>query len=345
VSYSNIPSKILLPSCQDHIDLWQKFIQHNAATSIRDPHLGIKQIVGKYPGPHICFTAAVHGNEPVGVKAFLHLLTLAQEIPILTRGTLSLIIGNPLAFQKGVRYIEEDLNRSFNHKLTSSIEGQRAGLLRRFFREKPVDFVLDLHSVSIKNFQITVYPKNCSLWAGRLGLLSVHFAYQHEHMSGLTLIDEIIRGYAYSHQGSPNALVIECGGHQVPQATEVALAHIKRVLSYFEMISDECKTQLNPDFTSRVDKGQSIKIYSSLDVIRPQAGFNFTQDVETGTCMVRDEAYAMDASGQCYKQNYADQAWLMMPSRDVSDDDLEAGWWCHLEESDLETFLKDHTPL
>jgi hypothetical protein len=60
--------------------------------------------------------------------------------------------------------------------------------------------------------------------------------------------------------------------------------------------------------------------------------------------MLRDEIYAMDASGYCYKQNYADRAWLMMPSRDVNDDDLEAGWWCHVEESNLETFLSNHTP-
>ena len=74
-----------------------------------------------------------------------------------------------------------------------------------------------------------------------------------------------------------------------------------------------------------------LEIYNSLDVIRPQAGFTFVGDVETGTCISRGEVYATDDSGYQYTQNYADQAWLMMPSKDVQLEDQEAGWWCELE--------------
>jgi succinylglutamate desuccinylase len=78
------------------------------------------RVIGRFsmarPGPMLVILAAMHGNEPVGVLAVENLLRLLHEEveknpDFVFAGSVIGIIANKDAFEKGVRYINQDLNR------------------------------------------------------------------------------------------------------------------------------------------------------------------------------------------------------------------------------------------
>lgn len=90
------------------------------------------RIIGKYKGkvggPLLVITAAMHGNEPAGVKALNLLFKMLEVEPITNpdfvyKGEIIGIIGNVQAYQKGQRFIEKDINRCWTadhiHHITS----------------------------------------------------------------------------------------------------------------------------------------------------------------------------------------------------------------------------------
>ena len=59
--------------------------------------------------PEIAVVAGVHGDEPCGVRAIDRLL---EEQPTVHR-PVKLVVANERALEQGVRYVDEDLNRTF----------------------------------------------------------------------------------------------------------------------------------------------------------------------------------------------------------------------------------------
>jgi succinylglutamate desuccinylase len=90
------------------------------------------------------FVAGLHGDETLPIK-------------VLKRHGVKHLIGNPAAIARNVRYIEKDMNASFNTS-GNTLEGRRAReLLEMIFG----DMVIDLHSTSAKQdpISIVVDPK------------------------------------------------------------------------------------------------------------------------------------------------------------------------------------------
>lgn len=94
------------------------------------------------PGPNIVIMGGVHGNELCGVRA----IEQCNVVP--RKGKITLILANLEAIEKNVRFIENDLNRSFN--LTEETKEIRiANELKPFLKE--ADALLDLHASSSKD--------------------------------------------------------------------------------------------------------------------------------------------------------------------------------------------------
>ncbi len=78
------------------------------------------RIIGAYEtgteGPLLFISAGIHGNEPSGVRALKKVFkVLAKERPEI-KGKVVGVYGNRTALKKGVRYIDEDLNRTWTEK-------------------------------------------------------------------------------------------------------------------------------------------------------------------------------------------------------------------------------------
>lgn len=125
----------------------------------------IDVIHGKRPGPTIFVSAAVHGDEVIGVEILRRLLRTPQLSSL--RGTLLVIpIVNSFGFLTRSRYLPDrrDLNRSF----PGSSQGSLGARLAHLFLNDVVlrcDFGIDLHSAAVHRTnlpQIRISPGNKS---------------------------------------------------------------------------------------------------------------------------------------------------------------------------------------
>ncbi|NJW53286.1 succinylglutamate desuccinylase/aspartoacylase domain-containing protein [Salinimicrobium oceani] len=78
------------------------------------------RIIGDYssghPGPLLFVTAGVHGNEPSGVKALKKVFSELEKTKPTIEGRIVGVMGNKSALEKGQRYIDEDLNRTWTEE-------------------------------------------------------------------------------------------------------------------------------------------------------------------------------------------------------------------------------------
>lgn len=80
----------------------------------------ISRIIGEYDngkeGPLLFITGGVHGNEPSGVIAMQKIFKILQDENPDIHGKVVGVSGNLAALKKGVRYIDEDLNRTWTEE-------------------------------------------------------------------------------------------------------------------------------------------------------------------------------------------------------------------------------------
>ncbi len=104
---------------------------------------------GKRPGPTMCVSAAVHGDEVIGVEIVRRLLRAPQLRSL--RGTLLVVpVVNSYGFLSRSRYLPDrrDLNRCFPGHPSGSLGSRLAHI---FLKDvvKRCDFGVDLHSAAI----------------------------------------------------------------------------------------------------------------------------------------------------------------------------------------------------
>lgn len=77
---------------------------------------------GAGDGPTLVVIAGIHGNEPSGIFAFLQLLAELDELNCPIKGRIVGLAGNLAALQRGVRFIDVDLNRIWGNSAQNSIK-------------------------------------------------------------------------------------------------------------------------------------------------------------------------------------------------------------------------------
>ncbi len=80
----------------------------------------ISRVIGKYTsnkeGPLLFVTAGIHGNEPSGVKALKKVFKELEKIKPEIKGTFVGVAGNTEALNKDLRFVDEDLNRTWTEE-------------------------------------------------------------------------------------------------------------------------------------------------------------------------------------------------------------------------------------
>jgi succinylglutamate desuccinylase len=268
-------------------------------------------------GKHVVIVGGTHGNEPAGVRAMVafHRRLNNGEIK-LDRGKVSLLLGNPHAYQKDQRYIDRDLNRSFDDPDGTKLEGRRAGEIIKYFdQNNDITVLLDLHSVSIGDFKICVYEKeNPQSLDVTLSIsnLPLHFAYHPAHMPG-ALITE-------AGQRRICGLILECGNHLSRQGVNTAHEHIQALLCHFNLMEGS--------FSHERSMPETITQYESIQFIKPGANFKFLIDgVKTGTKLANGEKFARDDHGYHIAPR---ECFIVVPSMKVKSTDHDAGFLCKM---------------
>lgn len=92
---------------------------------------------------NILLLASQHGNELLGQKLYDYMRSCHPDLlPHIT-----LKIANPKAHAAGVRYIESDMNRSYDQTL-HTYEAKRARIIESYIKKNRFDCVLDLHTTT-----------------------------------------------------------------------------------------------------------------------------------------------------------------------------------------------------
>jgi predicted deacylase len=111
--------------------------------------MSVHVVHGRRPGPTLFVSAAVHGDEIIGVEICRRLLRAPQLNKI--KGTLMVVpIVNSFGFLNHSRYLPDrrDLNRCFPGSEKGSLAGRLAHLFMQEIVERS-DFGIDLHSAAI----------------------------------------------------------------------------------------------------------------------------------------------------------------------------------------------------
>ena len=132
--------------------------------SIKPGEHVIGEFVGDPRGATLIVTGSVHGNEAAGALALRKIAAVLPGLASRVRGRVYLLAGNTRAIEKGVRYIDSDLNRHWtpenvvNNRAGSSIRTKRAEDLEQtelltIFENilgsaRAEVYALDLHSTS-----------------------------------------------------------------------------------------------------------------------------------------------------------------------------------------------------
>jgi predicted deacylase len=203
-------------------------------TYLGDPvEMPVTIINGEEPGPRLCLTAAVHGDELNGVK-------VCQEIanrysPDDVHGTLVILhVVNVPGYQAQQRYIpiyDQDLNRSFPGREGGNTASRMANEVFQRFVE-PCDLCIDFHT-STRN-RTTMYHVRADMSNPKVDRLA-HAFDANLVLSGVGDTGSL-RGAATA-AGTPT-ITIEMGkAHRFqPVLIEKAIAGVESVLAEYEFL-------------------------------------------------------------------------------------------------------------
>ncbi|UMR28964.1 succinylglutamate desuccinylase/aspartoacylase family protein [Massilia sp. MB5] len=227
---------------------------------------------GQGAGPRLIVTGAVHGNEVCGTQAILRVLQELDEGRLRIRnGSVTFVpIVNPLAYAKGERAGERNLNRNlFPKEQPQDFEDRIGNWLCPLLASH--DVLLDLHSFNAASQPfVMVGPRNNEgplepfrheeqerALARRLGVkrfvdgwLRTYGAGVQRRLRGSSELQTVLRygmgTTEYMRSTGGYALTLECGQHADPQAPQVAYRAILNTLAFLGLIEAEAPQPVDP---------------------------------------------------------------------------------------------------
>lgn len=238
---------------------------HSAKTT---RHLQAHTYRGFEPGPRLIVTGAVHGNETCGTRAIERVLAeLSAGSLEIVRGTVSFVpVCNPLAYAKGQRMGERNLNRRLKPSATpADYEDRVANLLCPLLAAH--DVLLDLHSFrgpgqafvlrgpadNTGPLEPFAHAAAEAALAAHVGVSRVVEGWMDAYASGIerrraraaagdtaaaAAIEDPSYGIGtteYMRSQGGYGVTLECGQHDDPQAPSVAYQAIRQALALLKL--------------------------------------------------------------------------------------------------------------
>ncbi len=155
--------------------------------------------------PSVAVVAGIHGDEPCGVHAVEELLA---DPPAVSR-PVRIVIANERAVERGVRYVDEDLNRSFPGD--PNAETHEGRLAARLSAELAGCTTLALHSTRSHPEPFAVVDERTPLADRLVPRLPV-----------VSLVETGTRVEGRIFASVPRTIEVECGRQETPDAAENA---------------------------------------------------------------------------------------------------------------------------
>ncbi|MCB9282554.1 MAG: succinylglutamate desuccinylase/aspartoacylase family protein [Lewinellaceae bacterium] len=296
--------------------------------------MSTERIIGRYSGPEkgplfICL-GGIHGNEPAGVNAisrffafFQYELAARPDLPF--RGTVLGLRGNLQALEKGIRFLERDLNRMMLLEVVAQLDRpdlkteyrELSELLVHIRREleqaRPEQLVLlDFHTTSADGGIFSIPADNPESLA-----LARHF-----HVPIIQGMADGLEGTSLSfftpeYQGVPAmAVAFEAGQNEDPLSESRSIAAIIKGLEAAGCLPKDALS--NPDEQLLVDYSEGLPVVSELlyvhhiqpgDGFRMRPGYRNFQPVREGEHLADDRRGGIfaQADGLILMPLYQDQ--------------------------------------
>jgi predicted deacylase len=267
-------------------------------------HLHSHRFESLWPGPRLIVTGAVHGNETCGTQAIERIAgELSRGEIELVRGSLTLVpVSNPLAYAKGERAGDRNLNRRLLPTMKPADNEDRiANVLCHWLAYHEV--LLDLHSFrnpgqpfvmrgpadnddELEPFSHAEAEARLSAHLGPTRIVEGWMpAYadgvqRRRERGGLTgsVTEDLAYGVGtteFMRSQGGYGVTLECGQHDDPQAPEVAYRAIRQTLALLGL----CDLPLEPpaaefeclcltEVIDRLHEGDAfVKTWSSFDAL------------------------------------------------------------------------------
>jgi len=253
---------------------------------------------GSRKGPLLFVTAGIHGNEPSGVFALQKVFDELQLAKPDITGTVVGVTGNCKALEKGVRYIDEDLNRAWTKE---NIENN----LKETHEQKEMHEIIEV----LESFPETQYTRRYFLdchttSAPTLPFISVQDVGDNDTWAHYFPIP-IVRGFSdlvkgcidhYFSRIGMTGFVLEAGQHQSEAAVcnhegmiwlaiqEACGLDLHHIISYPDCVQRLTKNLKPPRKTFEIAYRHELK---KDDIFEMKPGFENFQKIENGQLLAR----------------------------------------------------------
>ncbi len=224
-------------------------------------HLRLHTYLALAPGPRLLVTAAVHGNETCGTRALARLVQALDDgsLPLL-RGHLTLLpVTNPLAYARGERQGERNLNRQLQptspprlyedhvaHVLCPLLAAHEVLLDLHSFRAEGDPFVMRGPRDNDGPLEPFAHEAAETRLARALGAPRIVEGWLATYARGLArrgapagdIVQAVGTTEAMRRTGG-YGVTLECGQHDDPAAVDFAEAAVRRALALLGMIAPE----------------------------------------------------------------------------------------------------------
>ena len=220
------------------------------------------------PGPCLLIIGGIHGDEPCGINA-IQAIVQDPEAYRPTHGKMMLMYGNPQAIKKGVRYIDENLNRIFMKSKENlpdkllCLEKQRMQQLKLYMDK--ADILLDIHaSYTQKSKPFVICEPNAMQLVPFLPCDIVCFGFDSIQPGGTDW---------YMNSIGKIGICVECGYLGAQSSTAVAMNACKSILGALEMSVNRGTRrkqewyQATQQYCARTDNFQLVRAYADFENI------------------------------------------------------------------------------
>ena len=279
--------------------------------------LNKERIVAKYqgsePGPLLIVIGAMHGNEPMGIKAIAMLEKMLDVEPITNpdfvfNGTFIGMIGNLTAFNRDERFIDKDINRQWSKENVHRIKNANAeeldtednemlGILNTIYAaceetKATKLYILDLHTTSSFGGIFSIPAENDESLNIAVNLHAPVVKGMLKGISGTTL-------HYFNSDNMPIetvAITFESGQHEEHKSINRAIAAIVNLMRTVKMVLpndvENIHDQILKEYSKNLPKVTELVMrhaVSETDNFEMKPGFVSFQEVEKGEVLATDK--------------------------------------------------------
>ncbi|MDG5776644.1 succinylglutamate desuccinylase/aspartoacylase family protein [Haloarculaceae archaeon H-GB2-1] len=201
--------------------------------------------------PEVAVVGGIHGDEPCGVHA---VETILDEEPDVDR-PVAFVIANEAARANGVRYVEEDLNRSFPGEQGSDVH-------ERALAAELDSLIADCDTLALHSTQS---------YRGAFALVSGVGSYERTVCPALS-VDSVVETSGFTNgrifASAPRTVEVECGYQGSETAAENAVQLTREFLAATGVLPSASETDIEAslpvfDLGERIPKpsGESYEVY------------------------------------------------------------------------------------